>query len=99
MVAGQFRDCTEEARTDREPGAIAGLDCTPPDGFSSLIIESFDNRADLRAAIENYADGLEKGGACEEIANRTLTLNYGATGVQTVNDTIANWRNVAPCGN
>jgi len=65
MVAGQFRDCTEEARTDREPGAIAGLDCTPPDGFSSLIIESFDNRADLRAAIENYADGLEKGGACE----------------------------------
>ena len=44
-------------------------------------------------------DFVEKGAACEEIANRTLTLNYGADGTQTVNDTIANWRNVSPCGN
>ncbi len=44
-------------------------------------------------------DFVEKGGACEEIANRQLTLAYGATGAQTVNDTVANWRNVAPCGN
>ena len=34
-----------------------------------------------------------------EIANRALTLSYGATGTQTVNDTVQNWRNVAPCGN
>ena len=42
---------------------------------------------------------VEKDGACGEIANRQLTLSYGATGTQTVNDTVPNWRNVAPCGN
>ena len=36
---------------------------------------------------------------CGEIANRLLTVSYGATGTQTVSDTTANWRNVAPCGN
>ncbi|HET7704156.1 MAG TPA: alpha-amylase family glycosyl hydrolase [Candidatus Limnocylindrales bacterium] len=44
-------------------------------------------------------DYVEKDGACGEIGNRQLTLSYGATGTQTVNDTVANWRNVAPCGN
>jgi len=42
---------------------------------------------------------VEKDGACGEIGNRILTLTYGATGTQTVNDTVLNWRNVAPCGN
>jgi glycosidase len=42
---------------------------------------------------------VEKDGACGEIPNRQLTLSYGATGTQTVNDTVLNWRNVAPCGN
>jgi hypothetical protein len=42
---------------------------------------------------------VEKDAACGEIANRQLTLSYGATGTQTVNDTVPNWRNVAPCGN
>jgi hypothetical protein len=44
-------------------------------------------------------DHVEKDGACGEIANRQLTLSYGATGTQTVNDVVENWRNVAPCGN
>jgi hypothetical protein len=44
-------------------------------------------------------DFVEKDGACGEIANRQLTLSYGATGTQTVNDIVPNWRNVAPCGN
>jgi len=44
-------------------------------------------------------DYVEKDGACGEVANRQLTLSYGATGTQTVNDTVLNWRNVAPCGN
>jgi hypothetical protein len=38
---------------------------------------------------------VEKDGACGEIANRQLTLSYGATGTQTVNDTSrtgATWR-------
>jgi fibronectin type 3 domain-containing protein len=42
---------------------------------------------------------VEKDGSCGEIANRQLTLSYGASGTQTVNDTVPNWRNVAPCGN
>lgn len=37
--------------------------------------------------------------ACAEVANRPLTLTYGTTSTQTVNDTVLNWRNVAPCGN
>jgi hypothetical protein len=37
--------------------------------------------------------------ACGEIGNRQLTLAYGATGTMTINDTVGNWRNVAPCGN
>jgi hypothetical protein len=44
-------------------------------------------------------DFVEKDGSCGEIANRQLTLSYGANGTQTVNDTVPNWRNVAPCGN
>ena len=37
--------------------------------------------------------------ACAEINNRLLTLTYGTDGTQNVNDTVLNWRNVAPCGN
>lgn len=44
-------------------------------------------------------DYVEKDSACGEIANRQLTLAYGADGTQTVDDTVANWRNVSPCGN
>lgn len=42
---------------------------------------------------------VEKDGACGEIANRQLILSYGTDGNQIVNDTVPNWRNVAPCGN
>ena len=44
-------------------------------------------------------DHVEKDAACGEVANRQLTLGWGAGGTQAVSDTIANWRNVAPCGN
>jgi hypothetical protein len=44
-------------------------------------------------------DYVEKDGSCGEIANRQLTLSYGASGTQIVNDTVPQWRNVAPCGN
>jgi glycosidase len=43
-------------------------------------------------------DHVEKDAACGEIANRQLTLTYGSSGTQAVDDTVANWRNVAPCG-
>ena len=42
---------------------------------------------------------VEKGATCNEIGNRLLTLSYGTDGTMTVNDTVLNWRNVAPCGN
>ncbi|MGE5155899.1 MAG: alpha-amylase family glycosyl hydrolase, partial [Betaproteobacteria bacterium] len=42
---------------------------------------------------------VEKDASCGEIGNRQLTLAYGSDGTQTVNDTVLNWRNVAPCGN
>lgn len=44
-------------------------------------------------------DYVEKDGSCGEISNRQLTLAYASTGTQAVNDTVLNWRNVAPCGN
>jgi len=44
-------------------------------------------------------DYVEKDGTCGEVANRLLTLAYGTTGTQAVNDTVINWRNVSPCGN
>jgi hypothetical protein len=44
-------------------------------------------------------DHVEKDTSCGEIGNRQLTLAYGASGTQTAADTVANWRNVAPCGN
>jgi glycosidase len=43
-------------------------------------------------------DFVEKGAACDEIGNRQLTLTYGSNGNQTANDTVLNWRMVAPCG-
>ena len=43
-------------------------------------------------------DHVEKGASCDELGNRQLTLVYGATGTQAVNDTVLNWRAVAPCG-
>jgi hypothetical protein len=43
-------------------------------------------------------DHVEKDAACGEISNRTLTLSYGATGTQTVNDTVPSWLGVPPCG-
>ena len=42
---------------------------------------------------------VEKDGVCGEVGNRLLTLSYGASGAQVVNDAVPNWRNVAPCGN
>ncbi len=44
-------------------------------------------------------DYVEKDGACGEINNRQLTLSYGGSGTQNVNDSVLNWRNVTPCGN
>ena len=43
-------------------------------------------------------DNVEKDNTCAEIGNRTLTVS-GLGVTQAVSSTVANWRNVAPCGN
>ncbi|MDY7041423.1 MAG: alpha-amylase, partial [Chloroflexota bacterium] len=43
-------------------------------------------------------DYVEKGATCEEVSNRTVTVVYGSDGMMTLNDTVLNWRNTAPCG-
>jgi glycosidase len=42
---------------------------------------------------------VEKGAACEEVANRTFTVFYGSGGTMTRDDTVLNWRNTGSCGN
>jgi hypothetical protein len=42
-------------------------------------------------------DNVEKGRNCDEIPNRQLTLRKASDAAQTVNDTVLNWRNIAPC--
>ena len=53
---------------------------------------------DYKYALGSW-DYVEKDGSCSEVGNRQLTLNYGTNGTQQVNDSVLNWRNVAPCGN
>jgi glycosidase len=43
-------------------------------------------------------DFVEKGAACEEIANRAATVVWGAGGTMTIDDTVLNWRNTGSCG-
>jgi glycosidase/chitodextrinase len=44
-------------------------------------------------------DFVEKGTQCDEIANRKITVApSGDEATMTVDDTVKNWRNVAPCG-
>jgi hypothetical protein len=41
---------------------------------------------------------VEKGAACEEIDNRTVTVVYGIDGTMTLDDVVLNWRNTGDCG-
>jgi len=44
-------------------------------------------------------DHVEKGASCDEIANRKFTVAPQGDGTtMTVDETVKNWRNVAPCG-
>jgi hypothetical protein len=44
-------------------------------------------------------DHVEKGASCDEIANRKFTVAPdGDDATMTVEETVKNWRNVAPCG-
>jgi len=43
-------------------------------------------------------DYVEKDAACGEIANRAVRVAGDTSGAQAVDNTVLNWRNVAPCG-
>ena len=54
--------------------------------------------SDLGSALCDW-DHVEKGAACDEISNRKFTVApQGDSDTMTVEDTVKNWRNVAPCG-
>lgn len=44
-------------------------------------------------------DYVEKDNSCGEVANRQLRVSGTSGGTQSQGDTVANWRNVSPCGN
>jgi hypothetical protein len=43
-------------------------------------------------------EAVEKDGGCGEIANRTISVEYGSDGTQTVEATVEKWRDVDLCG-
>jgi hypothetical protein len=82
---------------DWDPGGVE-LERVDATHWSVTLTGQEGTQIEYKYALGSW-DYVEKDGACGEIANRQLTLAYGATGTQNVNDTVPNWRNVAPCGN
>jgi hypothetical protein len=65
--------------------------------WSTTLTLSEDTSIQYKYALGSW-DYVEKGSTCNELNNRTLSISYGADGTRTVDDTVANWRNVSPCG-
>jgi hypothetical protein len=82
---------------DWDPGVVA-LTRVDATHWSITLTGKESTEIEYKYALGSW-DYVEKDGTCGEIGNRQLTLSYGSTGTQVVNDTVAQWRNVAPCGN
>jgi FlaG/FlaF family flagellin (archaellin) len=68
-------------------------------GLLSTVTLTFDEGVQLEYKYTRGRwDYVEKGAACEEIGNRTVNVVYGSDGTLSVDDTVLNWRNTAPCG-
>jgi hypothetical protein len=82
---------------DWDPGAVTltRLDATH---WTITLTGAESTQIEYKYTLGDW-DHVEKGSSCDELGNRLLTLNYGSDGTQTVNDSVLNWRNVAPCGN
>ncbi|MGZ9220702.1 MAG: alpha-amylase family glycosyl hydrolase, partial [Anaerolineales bacterium] len=95
-IAG-FLDRLNGGLPQWDPGGVV---LTPTDATHWTITLTGDEgvQIEYKYALGSW-DYVEKDGACVETANRQLTLNYGMDGNMMVNDTVVNWRNVAPCGN
>jgi len=101
-------------RTVHIAGTLSRLDGGHPDwdpGAASLSLSRVDathwtitftglegTQLEYKYTLGDW-DHVEKDDVCGEVPNRLLTLSYGASGTQTVGDSVLNWRNVAPCGN
>jgi hypothetical protein len=97
-IAG-FLDRLDGSHPQWDPG---GTPLTRVDATHWTITFTGDEGTQLeyKYALGSW-DYVEKGPSpgCAELANRQLTLANGTDGSQIVNDTVDNWRNVAPCGN
>jgi hypothetical protein len=82
---------------DWDPGAVV-LSRTDATHWAITLTGLEGTQIEYKYTLGDW-DHVEKDASCGEIANRQLTLTYGATGTQAVNDNVPNWRNVAPCGN
>jgi hypothetical protein len=95
-IAG-FLDRLDGGHPQWDPGGVAltRVDATT---WTIMFTGREGTQIEYKYALGSW-DYVEKDGICAETGNRQLTLSYGATGTQVVNDTVPNWRNVAPCGN
>ena len=82
---------------DWDPGAVV-LTRVDPTHWTITLHGREGTQIEYKYTLGDW-DHVEKDAGCNEIANRQLTLSYGTDGSQSVDDTVAQWRNVAPCGN
>jgi hypothetical protein len=76
----------------------AGTLMTRTDLFATVILTFYEGDTLEYKYTRGSWTYVEKGAACEEIANRTATVVYGTDGTMTLDDTVLNWRNTDPCG-
>ncbi len=95
-IAG-FLDRLDGGLPQWNPGGVS-LNRVDPTHWSITFTGKESVQLEYKYTLGDW-EHVEKDGACGEIGNRQLTLSYGTTGVQVVDDVIPNFRNVAPCGN
>jgi hypothetical protein len=72
---------------------------TRVDDHTWTITIAFDDAAQPQYKFTRGSwEAVEKDAGCGEIPNRTITVDFGAGGTQTVADTVAKWRDVDHCG-
>lgn len=94
-IAGSFGSF-EGSPPEWNPSGIA-LTKVNPVQWTVTLRGPHGTSAEYKYALGSWSY-VEKGAVCEELSNRSITVNWGTDGTQTVNDTVLNWRNVAPCG-
>ncbi len=87
FIAGDFQGWA--------PGATP---MTQVDATTWTITISFDDATSIQYKYTRGSwEAVEKDAGCGEIANRTLTTDFGAGGVQDVADTVEKWRDLDAC--